>query len=205
MKSLLKSVPVIFFMVSLTAVNCQIRPQYVFGLNLSTMTVKNNGINYDTELPAGFHFGAAVDLPVNDNFSLQPSLLFSAKGTDYEIDNISYSIAPIYLELPVPVSCSFGSEAFRISFFAGPYIAFGIAGYTIIGAGELQKLNYGTGRNDDMKAFDSGMIFGAGVNIKGLLITAQYEMGLTNLSPVASAGSEMKNQVIGISFRTKNR
>jgi hypothetical protein len=205
MKSFLKSVPAIIFLVSLTALNAQIKPQYVFGLNLSTMTVKANGINYDTKIPAGFHFGATVDLPLNENFSLLPALLFSAKGTDYEIDNISYSIAPIYLELPVLAACSFGSDAFKITIFTGPYIACGIAGYTIVGAGELKNLNYGTGRDDDLKPFDAGMIFGAGVSIKGLQISAQYGMGLTNLSPVASADSEMKNQVIGISFRTRNK
>jgi hypothetical protein len=205
MKSFLKSIPAVFFLITVAAVNAQIKPQYVFGLNLSTMTVKSNGVTYNAALPAGFHFGATVDLPLNDNFSVLPAVLFTAKGTDYEIDNISYSIAPIYLELPVLAACSFGSDAFKITFFTGPYIAYGIAGYTIVGSGELKTLNYGTRRNDDLKPFDAGMIFGAGVNIKGFQITAQYEMGLTNLSPVASAGTEMKNQVFGISLRTKNK
>jgi hypothetical protein len=205
MKSFLKSIPAIFLMLSLTALNGQIRPQYVFGMNLSTMSVKSNGLTYDAEMPLGFHFGATVDFPLNDNLSILPALLFTAKGTDYEIDNISYSIAPIYLELPVIAACTLGSGAFKITFFTGPYIACGIAGYTIVGAGELKTLNYGTGKNDDLKQFDAGMIFGAGVIIKGLQITAQYEMGLTNLSPVASAGTELKNQVIAISFRTRNK
>jgi len=42
--------------------------------------------------------------------------------------------------------------------------------------------------------------FGAGINIKGLLISAQYGIGLTNISPMASADIKMKNKVIGISI-----
>jgi hypothetical protein len=51
-----------------------------------------------------------------------------------------------------------------------------------------------------LKPFDIGLNFGAGVNIKGLLISAQYEIGLANISPVTTVYSEMKNKLIGISI-----
>jgi hypothetical protein len=51
-----------------------------------------------------------------------------------------------------------------------------------------------------LKPFDIGLNFGAGINIKGLMISAQYGIGLANLSPVTIGDSEMKNKVIGISI-----
>jgi hypothetical protein len=205
MKNLFKYILSVIFGLSLIPVNAQFRPEYVFGMNLATMTVKANGISYSTETPVSFHFGATAEFPVNDNFALMPAVLFSAKGADYEIDNISYSISPIYLEMPLTAGYSIGSNAFKVTLFSGGYLAFGISGYKIVGAGELKSINYGKSPNDDMKSFDAGLIFGAGVNIKGLLISAQYGMGLTNVSPVASADSEMKNKVIGISFSNRNK
>jgi hypothetical protein len=205
MKNLLKYVLSVLFGVSMISVNGQFKPEYVFGMNLATMSVKTNGISYDTETPVSFHFGATAEFPVNDNFAFLPAILFSAKGTDYEIDNISYSISPIYLEMPLTAAYSIGSGAFKITLFTGGYVAWGISGYKIVGAGELKSINYGKSPNDDMKSFDSGLIFGAGVNIKGLLISAQYGMGMTNISPVVSADSEMKNKVIGISFSNRNK
>lgn len=205
MKKILKYIPAVFLMSYVTVVNGQVKPEYVFGMNLATMSVKVNGVSYDTDTPVSFHFGASLELPVTDNFSLLPTLLFSAKGTDYEIDNVSYSISPIFLEMPLTAAYSIGSDAFKVTVFSGGYIAFGISGYKIVGAGELKSINYGSGKNDDMRSFDAGLIFGAGVNIRGILISAQYGMGMSNLSPVASADSEMKNKVIGISVRNRNR
>jgi hypothetical protein len=205
MKSLPKYILSVFFAASLATVNCQFKPEYVFGMNLATMSVKSNGVYYDTEIPVSFHFGATAEFPVNDNFALIPAVLFSAKGTDYEIDNISYSISPVYFEMPLTAALSFGSNKFKMTFFSGGYLAFGISGYKIEGADEMKSINFGRGPDDDLRSFDAGLIFGAGVNIKGLLISAQYGMGITNLSPVMSANSEMKNKVIGISFSHRNR
>ena len=43
------------------------------------------------------------------------------------------------------------------------------------------------------------MNFGVGVNIKGFLISAQYGLGLANLTTEDTGDTEMKNKVIGIS------
>ena len=51
-----------------------------------------------------------------------------------------------------------------------------------------------------MKPIDLGLNVGVGVNINGLLISAQYGLGLTNLVPSSTTEAEMKNKVIGISL-----
>lgn len=204
MKNYLKSALAIFLTVTFTELHAQIKSEYVFGLNLSTMTVKTKGISYDTETPVGFHFGRFFEIPLVGNFALQPSLLFSAKGSDYKIDTLDISISPIYFEVPVNAVYTFGSHVVKVSLFAGPYFACGIGGYKIESGGELKYINYGSGENHDLKPFDIGLNLGTRVNIKGLLISVQYGIGLANISPVTTFDSEMKNQVIGISISGLN-
>jgi hypothetical protein len=126
--------------------------------------------------------------------------LFSAKGSNYKNDSVEFSLSPIYIEVPVIAVYSFGSDAIKISLFAGPYFACGVGGYKIESGSELKNISFGSGKNNDLKPFDIGLNFGAGINIKGLLISAQYGIGLSNLSPVTLYVSEMKNKVIGISI-----
>jgi hypothetical protein len=93
---------------------------------------------------------------------------------------------------------SFGSHTFKVSLFAGPYLAFVMGGYKLPSGGEINNIKIGSGENKDLKPFDFGFNFGTGVNVKGLLVSAQYGIGLANVAP--SANSEMKNKVLGISI-----
>ena len=195
-----KYILAIFLAVAFTEAQAQIKPGYIFGLNLSTITLKSNSITSNPNMPAGIHLGVFLDIPVKGSFTFQPALVFSAKGADYAIDSVDISMAPTYMEIPLIVVYSFGSEAVKISLFAGPYFAGGIGGYKIESGGPLKDLNFGSGENNDLKFFDIGLNFGAGVNIGGLLISAQYGIGLANISPVSTDYMEMKNKVIGISI-----
>jgi hypothetical protein len=199
MKNILKPVFVIFLMLAFTDMYSQIKPQFIFGLNLSSLTLNTNGIKSETKLSPGVHYGAFIEIPVAGNLTLQPGLVFSAKGSDYKIDTSDFSIAPIYIELSVLPVYSLGSGTVRISLFAGPYLACGIGGYKIGSGGELNDITFGSAEKCDLKPFDLGLVFGAGVNIRGFLVSAQYGIGLVNLSPSGSADPEMKNKVIGFS------
>ncbi len=200
MNSYLKSALAIILAFAFADMHAQIKPEYIFGVNLSTMTLKSKGISFDPEAAVGIRFGGFVDIPLQGNFTLQPGLMFSAKGSNFKIDSAEFSISPIYIEVPVIAVYTFGSDAVKISVFAGSYFACGIAGYKIDSGGELKDIRFGSGENYDLKPFDIGLNFGAGVNIKGFLISAQYGIGLLNLSPVATIDSETKNKVIGISI-----
>jgi hypothetical protein len=200
MSKYVKYILAIFLAVAFSETNAQIKPGYIFGLNLSTITLKSNSISTNPSMPAGIHLGVFLEIPVRGNFTFQPALVFSAKGADYAIDSVDISMAPTYMEVPLIAVYSFGSDAVKISLFAGPYFAGGIGGYKIVSGGPLQDLNFGSGENDDLKFFDIGLNFGAGVNIGGLFISAQYGIGLANISPGTTDDLEMKNKVIGISI-----
>jgi len=199
--NLKSGIPIFLFFV-FAEVQAQVIPGYIFGLNLSTITLKSNGINSKPEVPIGIHFGGFLEIPIKDNLALEPGFIFSAKGSNYKIDSVEYSLSPIYIEVPVNAVYSFGSDEIKISLFTGPYFACGVGGYKIEPGGELKNINFGSNGNNDLRSFDFGLNFGAGINIKGLLISAQYGIGLSNLSPVTLDGLEMKNKVIGISIRS---
>jgi len=199
MKICLKYALAILLIVSFAEVHAQVKPGYIFGLNLSTVTLKTKGISSKPDTPAGIHFGAFLEIPLKGNFTLQPGLLLSAKGSNFKIDSAEFSLSPVYLEVPVMALYSFGSDAVKISLFGGPYFACGIGGYKIESEGGLRFLSFGSGENYDLKPFDIGLNIGAGLNIRGFMISAQYGIGLANILPVTRVDSEMKNKVIGIS------
>lgn len=171
---------------------------YRFGLNLTTMTISTPGSVSKPETPMGVHFGFNYDIPLNENFSLLYGFLFTSKGTDYKIDTFDISLTPTYIEIPVNIACNLGSGAIKITLFTGPYAACAIGGYKIVSGEELKYLAFGPGENKDLKYSDFGFNFGVGVNIKGLLISAQYGIGLTDVSPAND--SKIRNKVIGFSI-----
>jgi hypothetical protein len=135
----MKSVLAIFLTFAFTGVYAQISPGYIFGLNLSTVTLKTKGLSTKPETPVGIHFGGFFEIPLESNLSLEPSLLFSAKGSNFKIDTVDISLSPIYIEVPVIAIYSFGSDAVKISLFAGPYFAWGVGGYKIESGDKLKK------------------------------------------------------------------
>lgn len=187
-------------MVPFTNLNGQLKHGQIFGVNLSTMTLKTEGKIYNPKISPGIHFGGFFELPVTRNFVFEPALVFSAKGSVYKIDSTQFSISPIYMEVPLILSYSFGRGAIKIKLFAGPYFACGIGGNTLKTGGVFKNIIFGSGENDNLKRFDVGLNLGAGLNIKGFLICAQYGTGLVNLAPEAKADTEIKNRVIGISL-----
>jgi hypothetical protein len=166
------------------------------------MTIKTKGISTIPKASAGIHYGGCIDIPVTDNFSLQPGLMFSAKGTSYKIDTLEYTISPIYIEVSLIPKFSFGTDAIKGTIFAGPYLACGVGGYKIEPGGDFKTLRFGSGSVADLKAFDVGFNFGAGVKIRSFMISVQYGIGLANMAPSYSGDLEMKNRVFGISLNT---
>jgi hypothetical protein len=178
--------------------SAQMKSGYRFGLNLTTMTIKAKGLGSKPETPMGVHFGSNYEIPLMRNFSFLTGFLFSSKGSDFKIDTVDFSLTPTYMEIPVNIVYNFGSKATKISLFAGPYSACAIGGYKIVSGSGFKYLAFGADENNDLKYFDVGFNFGVGVNIKGFVISAQYGIGLVNLSPTDD--SKIRNKVIGISI-----
>ena len=204
MNKYLKSALVILLLFACSGIHAQLKSYYVIGANFSTMTLKLNGISYETKTPAGVHFGELYEIPVYRNLALQAAFMFSAKGTDYYVDTIRISLSPVYIEIPVNISYSIGSPSVRVTLFSGPYFACAIGGYRLESGKQIRDLNYGSGVNNDMRFIDLGYNAGASLQVKGFLVSFQYGVGMSNVAPVRTLDSVMKNKVIGISVRFIN-
>jgi hypothetical protein len=185
---------------SITNIQAQIKFGPKAGLNLSKMTVKVAGIDTQPETLAGFHVGVISEIPVKGNFVLQPSFIYSGKGSKYSYNGIEVSISPGFLEIPVNAAWKFNLGIIKLYLDAGPYFAYGIAGKIKYGE-QSQAINFGSGDDSVMRPFDTGLNFGAGLDIKNILISFNYELSLLNLVPVQHGNyeAEVRSRVIGIS------
>lgn len=166
---------------------------------------------------SGFHAGLLFDFILAENFSLQPELLYSAKGYHTtptrpmmpgepwsdEKPKINYHYN--YLELPVNFLYKLPLGPGKLFGGLGPYLAYGLHGkttgipstpsFTIKFDGKA-TLNSGI---IHAKRFDAGANFIIGYELKmGLLVSANYSLGLTNNNPWS--GYNDKNRYLGISL-----
>jgi|WetSurMetagenome_2_1015567.scaffolds.fasta_scaffold07792_5 hypothetical protein len=189
----------VFIIFTCTEVKAQVRTDYIVGLNISTMAMKDAGVRYQMRNRVGIHFGQIFNIRVSNNFDLQPGIMLTSKGSNYKIDSAEYSIAPVCLEIPLNVAFTAGWEKVKISVLGGAYFAYGVGGYKIDPNGNFRFLSYGSGELRDLKPLDFGLNYGVGINIKGRLLSVRYSRGFTNLSTSHNAGSETKNRVFSIS------
>jgi hypothetical protein len=199
MKTTLKLTIAICCIFSFIQTQAQIKFGPEVGLNLSTMTLKSSGISLDPKSLIGFHVGVIAEIPLIENFVLQPGVLYSAKGSKYSFDGEDMSISPSFIEIPVNALYKLDIHSAKLLLFAGPYFGFGIGGSYKNSSGSTE-IKYGSGEDKDMKPFDLGINIGAGIEISKLQLKVQYGLGITNLAPVTTDDQEMKIRSFGISM-----
>lgn len=112
------------------------------GLNVSTVSSSGtpSGFNQENKSIVGLQVGGTFSVGISDNFSFQPSLLYSQKGMETTGSQTDRSNVPFtttvkattttklnYFELPLNfVYTVGGAEGFQV--FAGPYVAVGVGG-----------------------------------------------------------------------------
>lgn len=192
------SVVIALLLLSFPFLNAQNKSGYNFGVNISKPAIRYNGEVVKSKKPFGIHFGMNFEIPLNRNLGFQTGFLLSSKGAAFKINNTDRLIDPDYFEIPLNCILNIGSnKSFNISFFAGPYISGVFGGYKIDSVGGYQKISFGSGKYNDLKYIDNGFNFGINLNVKSLVFSIQYGLGLRNSSPEKNA--EMFNRVIGIS------
>jgi hypothetical protein len=187
------------------------------GLNLSNMVVKDDDDTYsdDYKMLPGFHLGVVADIPFSDMFSFEPGLLLSTKGFKYDLSEeylgetmeSKMKMSLYYLDIPLNLKASFGSDDTKFFVTFGPYLGMGLSGKTkseVTFMGETESdeadIKWGTDEeNDDLKRLDFGIAVGAGVQFGAITAGAGYQLGLANASPYTDNGSSIKNKVISVS------
>lgn len=191
------SLIIIFYIITID-LSAQVKSGYRWGINKTTMSVNYQGKNIKSETPFGVHFGANYEISLSRHYTFLSGFLFSSKGTDYAINNVDYSIAPAYLEIPSNFAYNFTRRSTTLYLFAGPYFAAAFGGYKSDDG--YKTLTLGSRESKDLKVIDFGFNVGIALNIKSHVFTIQYGTGLRDVSP--KNDMEMRNKVIGISLST---
>jgi hypothetical protein len=188
------------------------------GVNFANISISDNGEVDENKSLTSFQAGIIGDLYVAPFFSIQPGLIFTGKGSKTESGSTSdqnyyrSTTNPYYLE--VPVNFIFKTPTGPVKFFAGagPYLAIGIAGKNKVDGKFLGSSFHSEDKiewsNDDpttldyeegagygiMKRFDYGLNGTAGIETKGLVLSANYGLGLAKIQSGSNSSSDDNNK-----------
>ncbi len=203
----MKTIKISFLLALVTMVATSVQAQVSFGIrggvNFSNINGKDaSDDKLENKLIPGFNAGVNVEIPVADEFFVQPGLLFSTKGTKWDgSGNVKTTLG--YLELPVNFLYKPDLGAGKMLLGVGPYVAYGVSGD--VSGKKIQKLptyytstythdlEWGSEMNQ-LKALDYGAYVGFGYQLQmGLQIRTIYGLSFANFSnipnTVASPGS----------------
>lgn len=153
---------------------------------------------------SGISIGAALELSIDTNFSIQPELRYTQMGSGIRIDTdfglIEYKLNLNYISIPILAKYKFGLQKTKFFLQAGPRIGFGIGDVSLTAGGETISQSW---EEVEVKKFDFGFEFDAGVQFAvGTAIfffDAGYYYGLQKLNSGELPGNA-KNNAIGINI-----
>lgn len=178
------------------------------GLNVSD--INNGASGTDMKAKTGLYVGVTATIPVSEEFSVQPELIYNqlgAKTNLYDfggiIGNVSTTTKLDYISLPIMLQYNFPSNfyvelgpefSYMISAKQGLSTSI-ISPSTDINMDYLNRLNVGAG-------------FGAGYNLnKNIGINARYTLGLTGLGKDGNVtdyfldSAKNNNLQVGVNFK----
>ncbi len=156
------------------------------GLNLTNLTIEGK-----TENSPGFNAGLFMRFPFGIDFSVQPEVLLSSKGTDIIhdeefagipiIDGITF-INMQYIDVPVMMVYTLAES---LNFKVGPYAGFILDADFATQAEILDFLEIDAEEDIDtehFKSIDAGLAAGIELDIGNLTIGLRYYLGLTRVA-----------------------
>jgi hypothetical protein len=167
------------------------------GLNIADASVTADGSDIKTSSITSFHIGVIGIYPINDQIQFQFGGLLSGKGTSYTGGSVD--IKPWYIEVPLNFGYVIDAGSAKIVPYAGLYLAMGIMGKVKSGT-ESRDITFGSSETDDMKALDMGLNLGGAIQFGSVVVNAQYQLGLSNISPSPDANAKTRTISLGIAY-----
>jgi len=206
MKTKLLTIAAILIFSSL-ALQAQIGFGLLGGVNFQNMNGKeSNGDKLENGLLIGFHAGINVNIPLVENFYIQPGLMFSVKGARNNFFNMpnkaandSYNTTTKINYVEIPLNFLYrpqvGNGYVLLGF--GPYIAFGIGGkqkseigdfsyeQEIAFKNEISESDFFDVHNAYFRRFDAGANIFFGYEIPmGVFLQLNAQLGMLKINPV---------------------
>lgn len=165
------------------------------GFNYTNMRSEFDGQKLDKEgskFKPGFQVGVVADYALNTSMSIQSGLLFAQQGYKQDFSKVNGPKAIFnlnYLQIPINVQLKFPLGGIDLFVQTGPYLGFGINGkykyWDENGkrmSNEDRKYSFGSDwEKGELKRFDIGIGFGAGLQFGNIQAGLGYNMGLRNL------------------------
>jgi hypothetical protein len=179
-------------------------------------------IPLETKSKLSFQAGLLFDIPFGeDGWRLMPELKYVNKGynldltTTFSIPNVPIPVTAnvkgnssiSYIEVPVNIAYALPvGESGNLVLAAGPYVAYGLSGrnnFDVLVSGQPLPVDdafeFGS-ESGQVKRFDYGGNLSVGyLTDGGLMLKANYSLGLANLSNEGD-GSSYKNNYFGLSL-----
>lgn len=195
MKKVLLSVAAMFLA---GATFAQVKFGVVAGPQFSSQTYKINGDKETSDLLTGLRAGVTVDLPLADEFFIQPSLLYSGKGGKEKINNLTLKERIHYLQLPINFMFKPEVGAGNLYLGAGPYFAMGLGGKSeaVIGGSVVSSdIDW----DDYRKRFDAGANLQFGYELPmGFNFGLYADLGLVNIRQNGDSDNSRRNTSFGV-------
>lgn len=166
------------------------------GISFSTISFDPEP-DEDTKSVTGFIGGAEVQIPLGaSGLVLQPELLYTSKGVQFEEGNASVEIKPSYVEIPVLLRFNIPAQSIMPFVYGGGVVSFeascsveGTDGSVTVDA-DCEDFDVETESTDFGVLFGGGVAFAAGPG--DIFIEGRYNFGLANID--AAEGFEAKNR-----------
>ena len=168
-------------------------------MNLSTIT---GDATDDVKAKIGFNVGVTLDYTLTSDLYLLTGLELSTKGCKEDVglskdatSNLMYLQLPIHLGYKLAVT-----DATKIVFHAGPYVAYGIGGKTKISESgvEVSVNSFGSNR---VKRFDFGVGLGVGAEFGKIGVGLGYDFGLVNIVDVDNVSNKNANAYLTVGYK----
>ncbi|WP_312790614.1 porin family protein [Sphingobacterium sp.] len=162
------------------------------GLNFTKLKASEGNISETSNTSTNFYFSGYADMPLANNFSIQPGVSLQGKGGK-SVDDTKLNL--MYIEVPVNFVYSIPTgNAGNVFLGAGPYAGFGI--HAKAKQGNVSES--GSFGDFGVKTFDAGLNLLAGFKLtNGFLVNGGYGLGLTNMAK-DSGETSIKNRVFSV-------
>lgn len=164
------------FMLCATVSQAQIKFGAKAGLNISNVDFEFEGLSFSPDSKTSFHVGAMAKYQINEQFGIQPEIVYSSEGA--EIEDSDFDLA--FINVPILLTYN-PTEIFNIH--AGPQ-------FGILTSAELD----GEDVKDDLTSLNLSLGFGAAVELpNGFTGGVRYNLGLSDLNDSGDEGEIKAN------------
>lgn len=176
------------------------RVGFTAGATLSSYKIKAESVSVTSKSKPGITIGVTTDIPLGQSGSLMTGLNCVQKGGTFKAEGMKDKLTFNYLE--VPVNFVYNAKLTNGKFFigGGPSLNVGIKGkdkWEADGTSGSDKVKFG--KDKDFRRLEGALNIVSGYVAKsGLMLSVNYNHGITNSIDAGDEGGKFYNRYFGL-------